>query len=1090
MGYFPSATTEVSPECDLTDYANYSQAQDQSVNENLSSLSDVNVNHNQSETVSPSVGSGDNLSAPSTDASNSASSRPKVRKSQRVPKTCISCARKKIKCNKVIPCKPCIERGEAHLCAREVVLVKGLIHNMDNANEANIPPNFLSKMRRLESENSELLKQVSSLQQLVVKLRLENKANNVKPNQKSTDFSSSAESPESASAMSPFSPTDSSVNNYANALQYLTIGIIEEVDGEIKDGEPPSRLRKMNRQSYDQNMIPVFSRKPLDKKDALPSCPSCSIGEMSHCFAARLPFANSSDQKILLSLAFDLPEITRSQSSMIVQYSLECLNFLHNAVHPPSFYLEHEYFWDSNQPKKLSHEFDRVRGQYLWASIWYAILCLGMFYADDNLKQNLKMDDRAFRVLPHMLFAASLECLHRGELYKYPDIRSVQVFCILGPCFQALSGVNMRNSLLNTMVYIAQRLNLDKIDTEDNLGLISRSDFGDLDSSTRFLDRELGRRIWWSVIDFDWMDNTGRESIIKPFSFTTILPGNYNDDDLMEYIDENYNQSLVQTPTPYSPNVCTVSTYHIYMSQLAIIKRKYYFDIDPQRLHLENLIAANEQLDKLAGSLPALLKNNTQKFIYGDHNSQALSLQRYLIHIATDFERLTINRTMAVCVPKAEWNKSSRQICIDSAKRLLINCSLNVPLIFKKHPSVIGNGIAAAVYLLLDMMDSDVTNKRQFNNNLQLIEKLITVLELLQKVDPQARRGIGIIRKLITGALIKAEEDEKIKHSNLKKKRQHDQQQSESAPSLYDIIQRLTILPKVSTAPPKSTGTPDINNAGAHGGSNRSFHSNSNDCETKIKQENEGESSWKSSASSSGSVSQNSLAEKMRQPHQRVQVPVTREDANAQIGPASASPFSIEDFPSGVKTSNTLSSSIHQQKVKKKITPKIKQKQQAHHQQDHCHCHSQQQQQPPHLPQSQPHQHQSSFQQQLPEMYYSHWPHQQQVLYSNQANYSYDMETSPMQATYSESSSYQTPVSYQDPLPEQQQQQQQHQIQGQQTPLSFPTMNASEVTYEDLEIMCGLNNQDWGTSISNFNADFDFDMSLLQQPPQDCPDDS
>lgn len=51
-------------------------------------------------------------------------------------------------------------------------------------------------------------------------------------------------------------------------------------------------------------------------------------------------------------------------------------------------------------------------------------------------------------------------------------------------------------------------------------------------------------------------------------------------------------------------------------------------------------------------------------------------------------------------------------------------------------------------------------------------------------------------------------------------------------------------------------------------------------------------------------------------------------------------------------------------------------------------------------------------------------------------------------------------------------------------------MNASEVTYEDLEIMCGLNNQDWGTSISNFNAEFDFDMSLLQQPPQDCPEDS
>ncbi|KAF5117649.1 hypothetical protein DV454_000945 [Geotrichum candidum] len=415
------------------------------------------------------------------------------------------------------------------------------------------------------------------------------------------------------------------------------------------------------------------------------------------------------------------------------------------------------------------------------------------------------------------------------------------------------------------------------------------------------------------------------------------------------------------------------------MSQLAIIKRKYYFDIDPHRLHLENLIAANEQLDKLAASLPALLKSNTQKFMYGDHNSQALSLQRYLIHIATDFERLTINRTMAVCVPKAEWNKSNRKICIDSAKRLLVNCSLNVPLVFKKHPSVSGNGIAAAVYLLLDMIDSNVINKRQFNNNLQLIEKLLTVLELLQTVDPQARRGISIIRKLITGALVKAEEDEKKNHPNSKKKRQHDQQQSESAPSLYDIIQRLTILPKVSTAPPKPTGTPNSNNTEAHGSS----HNDINGSETKIKQENEGESPSKSNASGNEN--------------------------------------------------------------------------------------------PP-------------FQQQLPGINFSHGPQQPQVPYSNPANYPYGMEPSPLQGTYSESSGYQTPLSYQDPLSDQQQQQQQ--IHEQQTPLPFHTMNASEVTYEDLEIMCGLNNQDWGTSISNFNAEFDFDMSLLQQPPQDCPEDS
>lgn len=1069
LGYLPN-TTGISPESDLTDYTSHYQTRHHTPHDNPLSIASTGFSNTNFKTASPSACASDSSSIQVIDTPILTSPQPKVRKSQRIPKTCTSCAKKKIKCNKVIPCKPCIERGEAHLCAREVVLVKGLIHNMDIPTKTNIPQNFLMKMKRLETENSELLKQVSSLQQLVVQLRLENKANKSKSVQKSTDFSSSTESPESTSSMSPFSPSDSSVNNYANALQYLTIGIIEDVDGENNDNEPPSQLRKMKRQSYNQNTIPVFSRKPLEKKDIVPSCPSCSIGEMSHCFAARLPFAIKSDQKILLSLAFELPEITRSQSSMIVQYSLECLNFLHNAVHPPSFYLEHDYFWNSNQPKKLSHEFDRVRGQYLWASIWYAILCLGMFYADDNLKQNLNMDDTTMRVLPHMLFAASLECLHRGELYKYPDIRSVQVFCILGPCFHALSGVNMRNSLLNTMIYIAQRLNLDKIDTEENLGLINRNDFGDPDSSTRFLDRELGRRIWWSVIGFDWMDNTGRESIIKPFSFSTILPGNYNDDDLMEYIDEVYDQK-VQLPTPYAPSVCTISTYHIYMSRLAIIKRKYYFDIDSQQLNLQNLIAANKELDQLAASLPTLLRNNTQKFIYGDPNSQALSLQRYLIHIVTDFERLTINRTMAVCVPKAEWNKSCRQICIDSAKRLLVNCSLDVPLVFKKHPSVSGNGIAAAVYLLLDMMDCNVT-KRQFNNNLQLIEKLIAVLECLQTVHAQARRGISIIRKLITGALIKAEEDEKKKYPNSKKKRQHDQQQSESAPSLYDIIQRLTILPKISTAPPQSTSAPGNFNHRAYSSSNSNFLG-SNDNKIDAKESYEDVSLYNSSSSNSSNVSQTSLVGTTQQPPLRTQIPAAFVDTDIKIEPASTSPFSIEDFPfsSGKNTDFTFLQ--QQQENKKKPTPKYKQKQQFA------------QATLPRQPSHQFQQQQSSQQSQQ----------QLQQQNSTTTNFLNNSATPSMQMDSYDFNDQQPTLFNQEPMPDKQQRSQHQYIQElpqqqEQTLLNFPIMNSNDVTYEDLEIMCGLNNQDWDTSISNFNADFDFDMSLLQQPPRDCPDDS
>ncbi|GAM39697.1 hypothetical protein TCE0_034r11453 [Talaromyces pinophilus] len=50
---------------------------------------------------------------------------PAVRKSQRAPTACARCAQRKVKCDKKIPCKPCLARGLESTCVREVVCVRG-----------------------------------------------------------------------------------------------------------------------------------------------------------------------------------------------------------------------------------------------------------------------------------------------------------------------------------------------------------------------------------------------------------------------------------------------------------------------------------------------------------------------------------------------------------------------------------------------------------------------------------------------------------------------------------------------------------------------------------------------------------------------------------------------------------------------------------------------------------------------------------------------------------------------------------------------------------------------------------------------------
>lgn len=49
------------------------------------------------------------------------------RSTQRPPKSCTQCTRRKVRCSKTIPCRQCIHRKLEQLCSREVVNVNGKI---------------------------------------------------------------------------------------------------------------------------------------------------------------------------------------------------------------------------------------------------------------------------------------------------------------------------------------------------------------------------------------------------------------------------------------------------------------------------------------------------------------------------------------------------------------------------------------------------------------------------------------------------------------------------------------------------------------------------------------------------------------------------------------------------------------------------------------------------------------------------------------------------------------------------------------------------------------------------------------------------
>ncbi|KAL3457454.1 hypothetical protein BJX64DRAFT_293133 [Aspergillus heterothallicus] len=55
------------------------------------------------------------------------------RTTQRAPRSCRSCAARKVKCDKKVPCSTCIKRGEADACTREMVIVRGEVKMWQDA---------------------------------------------------------------------------------------------------------------------------------------------------------------------------------------------------------------------------------------------------------------------------------------------------------------------------------------------------------------------------------------------------------------------------------------------------------------------------------------------------------------------------------------------------------------------------------------------------------------------------------------------------------------------------------------------------------------------------------------------------------------------------------------------------------------------------------------------------------------------------------------------------------------------------------------------------------------------------------------------
>lgn len=89
-----------------------------------------------------------------------------IRVAKRVPKSCIDCYKRRVKCNQQVPCNVCIKRGTPETCRKEKVIVNGKIFNDSGSS--------LGYLEDLKKQNEQLARENSILKSQLLKYEPKN----------------------------------------------------------------------------------------------------------------------------------------------------------------------------------------------------------------------------------------------------------------------------------------------------------------------------------------------------------------------------------------------------------------------------------------------------------------------------------------------------------------------------------------------------------------------------------------------------------------------------------------------------------------------------------------------------------------------------------------------------------------------------------------------------------------------------------------------------------------------------------------------------------------------------------------------------
>ena len=626
----------------------------------------------------------------------------KLKRTNRIIRSCSRCKKRKVKCNFEIPCDRCIARNQAHLCTRDPIIFDGLLISNDDTTEL-----------KYSQENEVLKRKIKELQDTIVKLKAVKNEQPLKPDSKSVGVSADVQVITNSSVSSsngklslndvvlkPKNSTqslhqehNSSKSNDTDWNTYsTTIGLLKKglANGLILDSTNSSA----SEMDYNTEEWLRLNDKNFLKYDAEDSKSKCWLYELDL-----------------------ITELKKPTCDILIKSGLKIVT-LFPIIDVSDFIREYEGYWadDSIAEKHISPLYTKSALNYLFVGLMYALMCFGVYQCDAEVSKQLNFSSYDWDNYSKAFFSASLEALYRGRYMTHPNFKSIQILSILRILCGFLGGNTLSNNLTCVAFFLSYKLDILKSD--DPLKHVNM----------------------WNTLAYDWYDDHDRY-LLSDLDYANSLPR------LNRWIDEE--QELINWP----------QYFLLFLVNISIIKRRFYHD--SVKLTLKSLKLADIELRYLkvesSRDLDSYSPQNYQNF-----TRESIRCLNFHVSSLVHHEILEVNLKLSTFLSYEEWSSNYYSICyLSSCEIIKAFISEDIPLEYKSYPSICEHVIYASVFLIVDCM-LDVHHMKNYKEVLKLVTQTLPIFQSFKSMVTGAIRGLYTIEKLLILMNLKRKDRPKV----------------------------------------------------------------------------------------------------------------------------------------------------------------------------------------------------------------------------------------------------------------------------------------------------------------------------------------